>query len=53
VQPLAPPEGVVAVGGDWRLSEWSEGGFVTQVGLPAAAPTTPAVPEAAASAASR
>jgi penicillin-binding protein 1A len=53
VQPLAPPEGVVAVGGDWRLSEWAEAGFVTQVGLPAAAPTTPVVPEAAASAASR
>ena len=38
VQPLLPPEGVVAVGGDWRYSEWAEGGFVTHVGVPAAAP---------------
>jgi penicillin-binding protein 1A len=51
VQPLAPPEGVVAVGGDWRSSEWAEGGFVTQVGLSALQPaaTAPAAPASAAS----
>jgi penicillin-binding protein 1A len=53
VQPLAPPEGVVAVGADWRLGEWAEGGFVTQVGQPAATPAPTAAPEAPASAASR
>jgi penicillin-binding protein 1A len=51
VQPLAPPEGVVAVGGDWRSREWAEGGFVTQVGLSAQEPaaTAPAAPASAAS----
>jgi penicillin-binding protein 1A len=53
VQPLLPPEGVVAVGADWRLGEWAEGGFVTQVGQPAATPASTAPPEAPASAASR
>ena len=38
VQPLLAPEGVVAVGADWRYSEWAEGGFVARVGSPAAPP---------------
>jgi penicillin-binding protein 1A len=49
VQPLLAPEGVAAVGGDWRYSEWAEGGFHTRVGGSAAA--TP--PADAASAAPR
>jgi penicillin-binding protein 1A len=52
VQPLVPPEGVVAVGGDWRYAEWAEGGFVTRVGVPAvpaSAPTSAASAESAAS----
>jgi penicillin-binding protein 1A len=35
VRPLAdylPPEGLVQVNGDWRYSEWAEGGFVPHVG---------------------
>ncbi len=32
VQPLPMPEGVVAVGGDWRYSEWAGGGYVARVG---------------------
>ncbi len=32
-----PPEGLVMVGGDWRYSEWAEGGFVPRVGRPAEA----------------
>ena len=46
-QALLPPDGVVAVDGDWRYQEWAEGGFITRVGA-----TAPA-PEAAASAALR
>ena len=46
-----PGEGVVSVGGDWRYSEWAEGGGLVRVGAaPAAATATEA--EAAASAAS-
>jgi penicillin-binding protein 1A len=37
VQPLLPPEGVVAVGDDWRYAEWADGGFVTRVGPAGAA----------------
>jgi len=37
VQPLVPPEGVVAVGGDWRYAEFADGGFVARVGKPAPA----------------
>ncbi len=35
VRPLAdylPPDGLVMVGGDWRYSEWAEGGGVQRVG---------------------
>jgi penicillin-binding protein 1A len=46
VQALAPPEGVVAVGGDWRYAEFAEGGFVARAGT-----GTPAAPAASASAA--
>jgi len=42
VQTLEPPEGVVAVGGDWRYAEFAEGGFVARVGAPA-----PVAPDAA------
>ncbi len=49
VQPLTPPEGVVPVGGDWRYSEFAEGGFVQRAGEPRAA----AAAEPPASAASR
>ena len=41
VQPLVPPEGVVAVGGDWRYSEWAAGGFVSNVDNPASTPPPP------------
>ena len=49
VQPLVAPDGVVAVGVDWRYSEWANGGFVARVGPPGivsepeglAAPATP------------
>ena len=46
VQPLPVPGGVVAVGNDWRYTEWTDGGFVSRVGkpapaLPAAAESTP------------
>jgi penicillin-binding protein 1A len=37
VRPLAdylPAEGLVQVGGDWRYSEWAEGGGVQRVGSP-------------------
>jgi len=47
VQPLLLPEGVVAVGGDWRYSEWAGGGFVARVGTPSAAPASPAADPAA------
>ena len=33
MQALEPPEGVVAVGGDWRYAEFAEGGFVARVEL--------------------
>jgi penicillin-binding protein 1A len=51
VQPLLVPEGVVAVGADWRYSEFAEGGFVQRAG--AAPAPTPAAAETPASAASR
>ncbi len=51
VQPLLVPEGVVAVGSDWRYSEFADGGFVPRAG---AAPTAlPGAAEVPASAASR
>jgi penicillin-binding protein 1A len=53
VVPLAQPEGVVAVGGDWRYAEFAAGGFSTRAGEPATAPAPPAAGEPAASAASR
>ena len=46
IRPLAdylPAEGLVMVGGDWRYSEWAEGGFVQRVGSPTEPPPT-AVP---------
>ena len=42
VQVLSAPEGVVAVGNDWRFSEWAEGGFVARVGKPNPVTTEPA-----------
>ena len=42
VQPLLAPDGVVAVGGDWRYTEWAEGGFVPRVGSPAPLPAAAA-----------
>jgi penicillin-binding protein 1A len=39
---LEPPEGVQAVGGDWRFTEWAEGGFVAKVGAPVAAASSDA-----------
>ena len=51
VQPLVMPEGVVAVGADWRYSEWAGDGFVARVGTPTSAPA--AEPAAAASSAPR
>jgi penicillin-binding protein 1A len=50
-QPLLVPEGVVAVGNDWRYSEFTEGGFVPRAGTAPVA--TPAAAEAPAAAASR
>ena len=50
VQPLVAPDGVVAVGGDWRYSEWANGGFVARVGPPGTAPAP--APEASATPAS-
>ena len=38
VQPLVAPDGVVAVGGDWRYSEWANGGFLERVGPPGTEP---------------
>ena len=52
VQPLEPPDGVVAVGGDWRFSEFADGGFLPRLGG-ATGPRTPADPPAGASSASR
>jgi len=42
VQPLVPPPGVVDMSGEWRYTEWAEGGFIEHIGdtrLPD--PTTP------------
>ncbi len=44
VQPLQAPEGVVHVGGDWRYTEWAEGGGVAHVGLPAPAEAAASAP---------
>ncbi len=44
VQPLTPPPGVTAAGGDWRYVEWADGGFVLHVGAPAAVPLPPGQP---------
>ena len=54
VQGLEPPEGVLRVGGDWRFTEFAEGGFLSAVGTVSEA-TTPAAMAASApaSAASR
>ncbi len=38
-EPEAPP-GVLAVNGQWRYSEWAQGGHVEQVALPAALPAS-------------
>ena len=57
VRPLVPPEGVVQVGtptgGDWRFSEWAEGGFMTRVGELPAPPPSPDASSNPASAANR
>ncbi|MEK8047355.1 penicillin-binding protein 1A [Ideonella margarita] len=39
VRPAVPPDGVVEVDGDWRFTDYAEGGFVRRIGLeePAAA----------------
>ena len=34
VATLEPPEGVLAVGGDWRYTEWADSGFIGKVGAP-------------------
>jgi penicillin-binding protein 1A len=34
VQPLQPPGGVSAVGGDWRYDEWAGGLFVPSIDVP-------------------
>ena len=49
VQPLLMPEGVVAVGSDWRYAEWADGGFLQRVGepRPAAASVDSAAPATA------
>jgi penicillin-binding protein 1A len=51
VQALAPPEGVVAVAGDWRYAEFAEGGFVARVGAAASAELKPSPGSAAAASA--
>jgi penicillin-binding protein 1A len=33
VQELQPPEGLTQVDGEWRYTEWAEGGFVRSLGL--------------------
>jgi penicillin-binding protein 1A len=43
--PLAPPAGVVAVGGDWRLAPYEHGGFLAHIGDPL--PLVPAAPASA------
>jgi penicillin-binding protein 1A len=50
-EPPTPPEGVVEVDGDWRYSEFADGGYVQSIGLdaapdagasaPASAPSSP------------
>ena len=55
VQPNVPPDGVVSVDGDWRYSEFAEGGFVPRIDIeaPAEAASEPAsAPNPAAPAAS-
>jgi penicillin-binding protein 1A len=42
---LAMPDGVAAVGNDWRFSEWVDGGFVARVGSQVE-PAAPAAAEA-------
>lgn len=42
VQALVPPEGVVPVNGDWRYTEWAEGGFVPRIGAARTEPPAPA-----------
>jgi penicillin-binding protein 1A len=50
-QALTAPDGVLAVGGDWRFAEYAEGGFVTAVGeLSSSAAAAAAAASAAASA---
>ena len=51
VQALTPPEGVVAVGDDWRYAEFTEGGFVARVGASPPMASTPALPASAAASA--
>jgi penicillin-binding protein 1A len=56
VHPLAdylPPDGLVMVGGDWRYSEWADGGGLARVGSAAEAGGAAAGPAAIASAATR
>jgi penicillin-binding protein 1A len=52
VQPLEPPEDVLRVGGDWRYTEFADGGFIRAIGNVAEA-TTPTAAGAPAPAASR
>jgi len=33
VQEVQPPEGVVQVDGEWRYTEWADGGFIRTLGL--------------------
>lgn len=55
VQALAPPEGVLHTGRDWRFSELADGGFIAAIGnvaeatTPAAAAASAAAPASAAS----
>jgi penicillin-binding protein 1A len=52
VQTYPVPDGVSEVAGDWRYSEFAEGGFVTRIGLDDPAAAEAAAASAAASAAS-
>ncbi|WP_374591929.1 penicillin-binding protein 1A [Aquabacterium sp.] len=52
VQELTPPDGVVHVNGDWRYSEWAEGGFIPSLGLDGQAISRALIPAPPASAAS-
>ncbi len=38
--PPAPPDGVQRIDGDWRYSEWAEGGAVAAIGLVVPAPVS-------------